>query len=1623
MIFLSLDHYEMPTDLADFLYYSNIILTVVFALEMACMLIGLGWKEYCSDRMNLFDAVVVIVSIIELFLESSNGLSALRCFRLLRLLKLFRNWPDLRAKVDALFNSLEELTYFVGLLFLFMFIYAILGVQLFRTRYELDGEVQRPNFDNFLWALLTVFQISTGENWNEVLVTGIRVAGWGASIYFVTLQVFGSILLDLFLAILLTNLMLSNKTLQEEQTGPTFTELMIAALLCRFRVEDSDRKRNTDTDQKHDGDEKNYSMFEDDSTSVVVPYPSNSSFPRTNSDKKITPTCSAVKHLLEEKSTHIATHQPGVPIPADNAVTLGKVATSAINDCNGSDCHTPRRQAFERPAKLKENRPHSRAASHSPSTRHGTYQGQSGSPRAWMHASKGSLVASPLASPVPNLAKVNESKKMQSKDYKSRSQAMSLDHNPLPRRSLSKRSLHRSQQLKKIGSKRSITQGSFRKKKEKSKSKSTRRSQSAWGAFRQISKFVSRSKTGKLKRSTSKIFAWTTRRRKSRASWRKGGPNDPYSSFYEAKKEVLINPTLPAATYTKRGGVTKEMTLVGYSFYIFGPEHPLRAWIYDLVKHEAFGIVVLGLIFISCLLLTLDSPKLDPNSKLAEVLFIADLILTILFTIEMLLKCIAYSCFSSSSTIIPLRGSNSELRRSVTSSLAFDPNVQLPTMGTSMYFYNADDVQEEVQCAYFSTGWNQIDAFVVLISILNLFSGSLAFFKAFRAVRSLRALRAVSRSEATKLVVKTIMKTILRLHNILLITLLIFIIFAVIGVQFFQGRLRLCLDDVGSQLPALNFDECLAAGYRWDNPKRRHFDNVGSAMLLLFEVASLEQWPDIMFEVIDATPPNQPPERDHNPAASLFFVSFLLFGSFLIVSMFVGAVVSVYQDESDKINSVDDQKKSKNKKFDRDFDDLRRLWLEVWKIMVEVRPAYVMVPPQEGGWRTNLFNIVQSETFEFSIMGIICVNVLLLAMQYEGADQQYLTVLEILNLTCTCIFFLELVTKVVALGFKQYIRSRWNRFDAFLVAISVVTLTISSTINPTAIRTFRILRIFRLLPKWKGLRQIVRTLMFSLPALYNILFLLALTIFIYAVMGMSLFGKVRHGEYLDSRSNFEDFPHAVITLFGVTTGEGWNGLMHDCMVQPPECTEGEDCGSIPLALLFFVTFMLFAFYSMLNLIVAVVLKNFESEEGKAGTASAGFWGLSPIKPSDIERYSDMWSKVFPNERYINVKDLGRWVVHLQFVEPQRYTITVQGKKEEEVRHFPFKISRREMSSLNIPVVDNKVHYLSVLQRIALRKFCQTYASMHKRKSEEAKEKKIAAPPPIVRTIEKTFFRGFSRDNQTLNLVNSSAMTEYPELSKLKNFRFLTNQWFATIKVQRWWMARKRSRGEEVRVRLVPEAPAPPHENAPLFQGCCGAPEVALSPKQESRTNCSIRRSRLVPMEEKEKSDSVLAKDVKEKVSDEEVSKEEEVSNLKRASKAEKISKKDEDSKEENIKKEVSKEDVSKKEEEVRKNEEVSKKEEVRKKEDDSKEDDGMESDGKESDAKESDGKEKSDGKESDNKEKSDDKETSDGMKSDSKESDVEKNNFTKIEIDGGANDMETDDSKDDKAKRADKQNS
>ncbi|XP_062975001.1 voltage-dependent L-type calcium channel subunit alpha-1F [Elgaria multicarinata webbii] len=213
------EHYRQPDWLTQIQAYANKVLLSLFTMEMLLKMYSLGLQAYFVSFFNRFDCFVVCGGILETVLVEFEimqplGISVLRCVRLLRIFKVTRHWASLSNLVASLLNSMKSIASLLLLLFLFIIIFSLLGMQLFGGKFNFDEtQTKRSTFDTFPQALLTVFQILTGEDWNAVMYDGIMAYGGPyfpgmlVCVYFIILFICGNyILLNVFLAIAVDNL-------------------------------------------------------------------------------------------------------------------------------------------------------------------------------------------------------------------------------------------------------------------------------------------------------------------------------------------------------------------------------------------------------------------------------------------------------------------------------------------------------------------------------------------------------------------------------------------------------------------------------------------------------------------------------------------------------------------------------------------------------------------------------------------------------------------------------------------------------------------------------------------------------------------------------------------------------------------------------------------------------------------------------------------------------------------------------------------------------------------------------------------------------------------------------------------------------------------------------------------------------------------------------------------------------------------------------------------------------------------------------------------------------------------------------------------------------------------------
>ncbi|XP_041736791.1 sodium channel protein type 4 subunit alpha B isoform X2 [Coregonus clupeaformis] len=237
-IFMAMEHYPMTAEFEDVLSVANLVFTGIFTAEMVLKLIAMDPYYYFQVRQNIFDSIIVTISLVELCLADIEGLSVLRSFRLMRVFKLTKSWPTLNMLIKIIGNSMGALGNLTLVLAIIVFIFSVVGMQLFGKSYKeyvckisSNCELPRWHMHDFFHAFLIIFRVLCGE-WIETMWECMEVAGQGMClVVFMMVMVIGKlVVLNLFLALLLSSFSGDNLAAPEEDREMNNLQIAISRI-------------------------------------------------------------------------------------------------------------------------------------------------------------------------------------------------------------------------------------------------------------------------------------------------------------------------------------------------------------------------------------------------------------------------------------------------------------------------------------------------------------------------------------------------------------------------------------------------------------------------------------------------------------------------------------------------------------------------------------------------------------------------------------------------------------------------------------------------------------------------------------------------------------------------------------------------------------------------------------------------------------------------------------------------------------------------------------------------------------------------------------------------------------------------------------------------------------------------------------------------------------------------------------------------------------------------------------------------------------------------------------------------------------------------------------------------
>uniref|UniRef100_A0A8B9LJI1 Voltage-dependent L-type calcium channel subunit alpha n=1 Tax=Astyanax mexicanus TaxID=7994 RepID=A0A8B9LJI1_ASTMX len=660
------------------------------------------------------------------------------------------------------------------------------------------------------------------------------------------------------------------------------------------------------------------------------------------------------------------------------------------------------------------------------------------------------------------------------------------------------------------------------------------------------------------------------------------------------RTDTLNSTTSSTATQKKKSQHAKkqvqgsnQVQRAPRALYCLKLNNPIRRAALSIVEWKPFDIFILLAIFANCVALGVSKPFPEDDSNATNHdLEQVEYVFLIIFTIETFLKILAYG-------------------------LVMHPS------------------------SYIRNGWNLLDFVIVIVGLFSVALETMTHkhggethhmpgkpggldVKALRAFRVLRPLRLVSGVPSLQIVLNSIMKAMVPLLHISLLVLFVIIIYAIIGLELFIGRMHKTCYYLGTDdepVPCafaghgrqciINGSECRG---RWDGPNGgiTNFDNFFFAMLTVFQCITMEGWTDVLYWMNDAIGFELP---------WVYFVSLVIFGSFFVLNLVLGVLSGEFSKEREKAKARGDFQKLREKQQleedlcgymdwitqaedidEYDEDGNRREFFDSLSACV-LTHVFVCVHSRtlrrwNRGVRRSCRKAVKSVTFYWVVLILVFLNTALSASEHYNQPEWLTDVQEIANKVLLSLFTVEMLLKMYSLGLQVYFVAFFNRFDCFVVCGGILeTVLVEMEIMPplgiSVLRCVRLLRIFKVTRHWTALSNLVASLLNSMKSIASLLLLLFLFLIIFALLGMQLFGgKFNFDETQTKRSTFDAFPQALLTCFQILTGEDWNMVMYDGIM-----AYGGPVFPGMIVCLYFVILFICGNYILLNVFLAIAVDN------------------------------------------------------------------------------------------------------------------------------------------------------------------------------------------------------------------------------------------------------------------------------------------------------------------------------------------------------------------------------------------------------------------------------------------------
>ncbi|KAK9245660.1 Ion transport protein-domain-containing protein [Lipomyces tetrasporus] len=563
--------------------------------------------------------------------------------------------------------------------------------------------------------------------------------------------------------------------------------------------------------------------------------------------------------------------------------------------------------------------------------------------------------------------------------------------------------------------------------------------------------------------------------------------------------------------------------------------------------------------------------------------------------------------------------------------------------------------------AYLWSTWNAIDFFVLVtlwIEVLTTFLNrgtNVRFLRAFKAFRALRLLHVNDTAKETfhSIIIVGLGKIV----GAAIVSLTLLLPFSLWGLNIFLGKFDSCTDS-----DVYDLSDCTGefqnSVYNWNIWLPRSYDNPGysfddfsQSLSILFQIISLEGWNNVLQTAQDVVGVGLNLQNDHSVYNGIFVYLFNFISIAFISTLFVTVIMQNYAMKTGVGFLTSKQ----------------RAFLEIQNILERVRPSRTGQKPRNR-FRRYCYDraVARGGAWNQYVTVILLIQVIILCSEYYPSRPNLDRVRDVFYLVTSAFLVLYVVARLVGLPWSSYrLRISWenykrNAWDIFWFIVVLASFTLSlATIkveNDAAVGTVGTLKrllfvavTLMLIPKSDRLNRLFVATSACLPAILSLLFTWFVLFLVYAIAFNQIFGLTRIGPNGSNNVNFRTIPKAMLLLFRMSCGEGWNSVMLDYTIQSPYCVETadyfrSDCGSLPYAYILFFSWNIISMYIFANMFISLIYESFSYvyQEAYVSDSNSGAQFGQFVSRGTIRAYKDAWDRIDESgSGYIPKDKLGK----------------------------------------------------------------------------------------------------------------------------------------------------------------------------------------------------------------------------------------------------------------------------------------------------------------------------------------------------------------------------------------------